>query len=306
MNYIIRPILPRIQAKVIIDKAEYEEITDARKLVWDILLVKELFSYIVRNFLILENKIQEIEIEAKDNPDKFREQCINGSFRLENSHICNLLMMNLLTTCNSYLDSFNYKGQNRSRELFIGEDDIRSNLELIVNKYHNKDIIYTLFKKLRNYAQHHSSPITGSPTNINQAIKIGFTVDISKILKQLNQEELKKYLETELPNYYQEELGKYPKQLDIRPLNKEYILLLKNIHEEFKNKLDYEFHNSKNIIEQKVKYYCHDDSPSSAFEIYKQNEENGNLERRLDVSLNLFDNWERVIEKYSNLDFIDN
>lgn len=305
MNYIIRPILPRTQDVVIIDEAEYKEITDARKLVWDILLVKEFFSYIVRNFQLLENKIHEIEIEAKDNPDKFREQCINGSLRLENSHICNLLMMNLLTTCNSYLDSFYYGGQNSSRELFIGEDDIRSNLKSIVNKYYKKDIVYTLFKELRNYAQHHSSPITGSPININQVIKIGFTVDISKILKQLNQEELKQYLETESPNYSQEELEKYPKQLDIRLLTKEYILLLKNIHEEFNNKLDSEFQNSKNIIDRKVKYYCHDDSPDSAFEIYKQNEENANLQR-LDVSLSLFNDWEKVIRKYSNLDFICN
>lgn len=40
MKYIIRPILPRIRDVVIIDEAEYKEITDARKLVWDILLVK--------------------------------------------------------------------------------------------------------------------------------------------------------------------------------------------------------------------------------------------------------------------------
>ncbi len=31
----------------------------------------------------------------------------------------------------------------------------------------------------------------------------------------------------------------------------------------------------------------------------------GNLEK-LDVSLNIFDNWEKVIKKYSNLDLIDN
>lgn len=292
MNYIIRPFLPKIQDVVTIDEAEYKEITDARKLVWDVLLVKEFFSYIVRNFLQLENKIQEIE----------RQQYINASSHLENSHICNLLMMNLLTTCNSYLDSFYYGGQNKNRELFIEKNDIRSNLESIANKYYKEDIVYTLFKELRNYAQHHDSPIKGCPTNKNpnQAIKIGFSIDVSKILKQSNQEKLRKYLENNYVVYPQEEFKEYPKCLNIRHLTKEYILLLKNIHEEFNNKLDYEFQNSKNIIGQKVKYYCHDDSPSSAFEIYKQNEENGNLER-LDVSLSLFQSWGEVIEKYSNL-----
>ncbi|MEM8830009.1 MAG: hypothetical protein AAGE96_11715 [Cyanobacteria bacterium P01_G01_bin.19] len=301
MNYIIHPILPRSRDAVIIDEAEYKEITDAQKLVWDILLVKEFFSYIVRNFLLLENKIQEIESKDKDNPDEFKEQCRNGYFHLENSHISNLLVMNLLTTCNSYLDSFYYGGRNKNKELFIGKDDIRSKLKLIVDQYYQKDIVYTLFKELRNYAQHHDNPIKGCPTNISQAIKIGFTIDVSKILKQANQENLRKYLKTESPNYSQKELEGYPKKLDIRHLTKEYIFILKNIHEEFNDKLDSEFKNSKNIIAHKVKYYCHNDSPSSAFEIYKQNEENGNLER-LDISLSLFDDWEEVIEKYSNLD----
>ena len=81
-------------------------------------------------------------------------------------------------------------------------------------------------------------------------------------------------------------------------------MLLKNIHEEFNNKLDSEFQNSKNIIDQKVQYYCYDDSPDSAVEIYKQSEENGKYER-LDVSLSLFNSWEEVIDKYSSLDLIN-
>ncbi len=157
MNYIIQPILPRKQKQhvVIIDETEYKEIIDARKLVWDILLVKEFFSYIVRNFLILESEIQKIEVEAKNNPDKFTEECKNGSFHLENVHIFNLLVMNLLTTCRSYLDLFDYQGKNKKRELFLEEEEIRAKLKQIKEKYHNQCIICSLFWELRNYAQHH-------------------------------------------------------------------------------------------------------------------------------------------------------
>ena len=317
MNYIIRPVLPQIQDPVAIDEAEYKEITDARKLVWDILLVKEFFSYIVRNFLLLESEVNKIEIEAKADFDKFREQCRNGSFHLENTHVFNLLVMSLLTTCRSYLDLFDYQGKNKKRELFSEEEEIRATLKQIKEKHHNQCVICSLFWELRNYAQHHSQPITGSPTNINSSgVKIGFTINAEKVFgqliaKQIKQtgkssilRELKIYLK-EKYNYSEIELNKYPEYLNIRRSIKEYIAILEKLNQEVNEELNSRFQEAKTILSQKVKCYCQDNSTEPAFEIYKQNEENGNLER-LDISLNLFDSWEKVIEKYSSLDLIDN
>lgn len=304
VKYVIRPILPKIKNRERINEAEYQEITNARKLAWDILLVKEFFSYVVRNFSQLESEIQRIETKAKNNSNDVMEQFKNGSFRLENTHIFNLLVMNLLTTCRSYLELFDYQGKNKKREIFSGEDDIRNILENIKNKHHDRNTMCSFFWKLRNYAQHHSSPITGSPTAINnQVTKIGFTIDVNKILKQLDErQELKTYLETKLSNYSQQELQKYPKQLNIRSLIKEYIVVMKNIHDEFNKKLDSRFQNVKNILGQKVEYYCQDNSPESAFEIYyKLKKESQEWEERFDVSLQLFNDWEKTIEKYSQL-----
>ncbi len=315
MIYIIRPVLPEILEPQEIEEAEYRKIINARKLAWDILLVKEFFSYIIRNFLILESEVNKIEIEAKADFDKFREQRRNGSFHLENTHIFNLLVMNLLTTCRSYLDLFDYQGKNKERELFLEEDEIRTTLKQIKEKYHNQCIVCSLFWELRNYAQHHSKPITGSPTNINSGkVKIGFTVNAEKVFEQLIAKQIKKtekssilqdlktYLQ-EQSNYYSErELQKYPKYLNIRQLIKEYIVLLEKVNQEVNEKLNSRFQETKTTLSQKIEYCCHDSSPEAAFEIYKQNQENENLER-LDISLSLFNNWDKVIEKYSNLDF---
>ncbi|OKH23536.1 hypothetical protein NIES593_09950 [Hydrococcus rivularis NIES-593] len=317
MSYIIRPVLPEIREPQEIDEAEYRKIINARKLAWDILLVKEFFSYIVRNFLILESEINKIEIEAKADFDKFREQCRNGSFHLENTHIFNLLVMNLLTTCRSYLDLFDYQEKNKERELFLEEEEIRKTLKQIKEKYHDRYIVCSLFWELRNYAQHHSHPITGSPTNINTTeVKIEFTVNAEKVFEQLIAKQIKRtgkssilqdlkiYLQEQLNYYPERELQKYPKYLNIRQLIKEYIVLLEKVNQEVNEKLNSRFQEAKTTLSQKVEYYCHGSSPESAFEIYKQNQENGNLER-LDVSLNLFNNWDKVIKKYSGLDFIN-
>ncbi|WP_144054348.1 hypothetical protein [Pleurocapsa sp. PCC 7319] len=307
MKYVIRPILPKVGNPVRINEAEYQEITNARKLAWDILLVKEFFSYVVRNFSQLESESKRIETKAKNNSNDFREQWENGSFRLENTHIFNLLVMNLLTTCRSYLDLFDYQGKNKQRELFSGEDDIRKILENIKNEHHDQNTMCNFFWKLRNYTQHHSSPITGSPTSINNpVIKIGFTTDVNKILKLSDErQELKTYLENKLSNYSQQELQKYPKKLNIRLLIKEYIIVMKNIHDEFNQKLDSKFQIVKNILDHKVEYYCQDNSPESAFEIYKSNKESQEWEERFDVSLQLFNDWEKTIEKYSQINPIN-
>ena len=50
MKYVIKPVIPKTKEPQEINEAEYKEIINARKLAWDILLIKELFSYVVRNY----------------------------------------------------------------------------------------------------------------------------------------------------------------------------------------------------------------------------------------------------------------
>ncbi|MCC0178401.1 hypothetical protein I4641_15590 [Waterburya agarophytonicola K14] len=108
MKYLIRPVLPTGEEFQEIVEDEYKKITQARKLAWDILLVKEHFSYIVRNFSLLENKIKKIETKAnkdlKSDSEGFYKKYSNGDFSRENTHILNLLVINLLTTCRTYLE----------------------------------------------------------------------------------------------------------------------------------------------------------------------------------------------------------
>lgn len=324
MKYLIRPVLPKCKELQEIDEAEYKEITQAIKLAWDILLVKEHFSYVARNFALLENEIKKIEIKAnknlKDDLKEFWEKSSNGDFHRENAHIFNLLVTNLLTTCRTYLELFDYKGQNRQRKAFFEEEEIRQALKQIKEKYHRQDdILCIFFWTLRNYAQHHARPISRSPSNINgQGVKINLTIDAEKVFstlteKRLNQLEvlgisnptncLRVYIEENLPNI---QLSKYPKTLPIRLLVKEYILLLRKINDEFNQELNLSFQEAKDIVTQKVKFYCQDDSPGSAFEVYKQNKDNEKLEKLFDICLKLIIDWEEIIKKYSNLDFIDN
>ena len=315
MQYIVRPVIPQIKDPLKISEAEYQEITNARKSAWDILVVKEFFSYAVRNFYRLESEIQKIEIEANHNRDKFLEQ----SFARENTHIFNLLVMNLLTTCRSYLELFMYQSKHdKAKEIFLTKNEIRSILKNIKNEHHDNNIVCMFFWALRNYAQHHSRPITGNPRSIDSGkIRIGLTVNAEKVFKILTKKQLQKlntsnaiqelrtYIEQNLQDFDQKELQNYPEKINISLLLKDYLILINKIHDEFKKELYSTFQRTKTVLNQKVEYYCQDNSPGSAFEIYKQNEKSQKLEERFDVCLQLINNWEQTIEKYSNLELLD-
>ena len=314
MKYIIRPVLPTSRQIQEIDETKYTEITNARKLAWDILLIKELFSYVVGNFLQLEGEIKKIESEAKKHSNTFQKRVRSGSFRLDNSYAFNLLTFNLLSTCRTYIELFDYRGQNEKREAFNHQQNIHDILENIKAEYHDKNFICMFFWVLGNYAQHHSSPIIGSPLNISDTIiKIGFSVDASRILSRLTEAQRKKldisdsihnfriYLEENFNYYNQQELQNYPKQLNIRPIIEEYILLIEKIQDKATEKLDTELIKAKEILTKNVKCYCQNDSPESAFEIFIQNDETQELEEHFDISLKLINQWEETIKKYSYL-----
>jgi hypothetical protein len=329
MSYFIRPLLPKVGELQEIDEAEYKKIIQARKLAWDILLVKEHFSYIARNFVLLENEIKKIETEAnkdlKDDLEEFGIKLSTGNFKRENIHILNLLVINLLTTCRTYLDLFDYQGQNEQREAFSEEEEIRRSLERIKEQYHRQDdILCIFFWTLRNYAQHHAQPVTGSPSNINgQGVKIDLSIDAEKVFSTLTEKKLGKLKELNISdpinnlkayiekNIQHLQLSEYPKKLYIRVLINKYIALLKQVNDEFNKEFSPKLRDSKSIISQKIKDYCHNNSPEnnsskSAFKLYIKSKESENSEKCFDISLESINQWEEIIEKYSNLDFIDN
>lgn len=326
MNYFIRPILPKVGEVQEIEEEEYKKIIKAQKLAWDILLVKEHFSYVSRNFTLLENEIKKIETEAnkdlKDDLEGFGRKFLKGDFKRENIHILNLLVINLLTTCRTYLDLFDYQGQNEQREVFSEEEEIRQSLKKIKEQYCKQDdILCIFFWTLRNYAQHHARPVTGSPSHINnQGLKIDLSIDAEKVFSTLTEKKLRKlnisdpinnlkaYIERNVQNL---QLSEYPQKLYIGVLINKYVALLKQVNDEFNKEFSPKLVHSKSIISQKIKDHCHNNSlgnnsSKSVFKLYIKNEESENSEKCFDISLESINQWEEIIEKYSNLDFIDN
>jgi hypothetical protein len=263
MKYFIRPVLPKVGELQEIDEIEYKEINKARKLAWDILLVKEHFSYVARNFALLENEIKKIETEAnkdlKDDLEEFGRKFIKGDFKRENIHILNLLVINLLTTCRTYLDLFDYQGQNEQREAFSEEEEIRRSLKKIKEQYYRQDdILCIFFWTLRNYAQHHARPVTGSPSHTNsQGLKIDLSIDAEKVFSTLAEKKLRKLKELNISNpinnlkaYIERnvqnlQLLEYPQKLYIRVLINKYVALLKQVNDEFNKEFSPKLRDSK-------------------------------------------------------------
>lgn len=318
MNYIVKPLLPKKKKEIEITENNFLEITDALKLAWDIVSVKELFSYVVRNYCLLEDEIKRIEDNDKNDPDNCDQKISAGSFSRENTHTFNLLLSNLLSACRSYLEIYDYQRKNEHRSIFINKNDIRKQLEQAKTDYHDQDFLCIFFWALRNYAQHDSSPITGSPFGRDYGIlSIDYSINPKEILKKITQEQLKKaeisnvdeafedYLKQKQNCLSAQELSNYPYKLNLRQLTKDYIILLNTLQEKTNNFLSPKLKEAKEILTKNVEYYCKNSSPNSGFQICKIGKAKDDLNECFDVQVRLINQWEETIKQYGNIHIND-
>ena len=97
-----------------------------------------------------------------------------------------------------------------------------------------------------------------------------------------------------------ETLNNFPHKLNIRPLIREYISLLAEIHEEFRKQLALPFQQSETLLRDKIECYYQNNNLESCFEIFKKDEA-GNVIERFDIFLRPIERREKLLQKYSNL-----
>lgn len=100
-----------------------------------------------------------------------------------------------------------------------------------------------------------------------------------------------------------EKLNNFPHKLNIRPLIREYISLLAEIHEEFRKQLALSFQQSETLLRNKIEYYCGNKKSESCFEILKQDEA-GNVIERFDIFLRPIERRAKMVQEYSHLSAI--
>lgn len=308
MKFAINPLIGSTSQLQNIDEEEYQQIINARKRVFDILFFEEKFAYIIDNFYELEN-----EAFKKTLP-------IRGSFEsvskiVDDTHIFNRRIMNLLTTSRSYL----YQASSDLKYIVVGKDNLGQKFKEKSEQLREESFIYYFFWEFRNYVQHHSVPLMGNSRRINKidqenlvtGIKrrvcehtLEFTINVGEL--QADPEFFKYARKTNVSlekKSHLEKLNNFPHKLNIRPLIREYISLLAEIHEEFRKQLALSFQQSETLLRNKIEYYCGNKKSESCFEILKQDEA-GNVIERFDIFLRPIERRAKMVQEYSHLSAI--
>ena len=97
MKFAINPRIGSTSQLQNIEEDEYQQIINARKRVFNILFFEEKFAYVIDNFYELENEALNKTLQKIDSFEHF-------SKIVDDTHIFNRRIMNLLTTSRSYLD----------------------------------------------------------------------------------------------------------------------------------------------------------------------------------------------------------
>ena len=308
MKFAINPLIGSTSQLQNIDEDEYQKIINARKCVLDILFFEAKFAYIIDNFYELET-----EALKKTLP-------ILGSFEsvsqiVDDTHIFNRRIMNLLTTSRSYLD----QASSDLKDIIVNNDNLGQKFNKKSEQLREESFIYYFFWEFRNYIQHHSVPLSGNS-------RIGNTIDQENIVTGIKRRVYERTLEFTInvkelqddPEFFKyarkpkassekkshlEKLNNFTDKLNIRPLIREYVSLLAEIHEEFRKQLALPFQQSETLLRDKIEYYCQNKNPESCFEICKKDEA-GNLIERFDIFLRPIERREKMLQKYSKLDAI--
>ena len=297
MEFVIKPLTVSVSKSQKIDEDEYQKITAARKRVFDILFFEEKFAYVIDNYY-------ELEIEAlKKTVPIFGSQQYASTI-VDDTHIFNRRIMNLLTTCRSYLD----QASSDLKDIFVEESNLGKKFTEKSQQLRQESFIYYFFWEFRNYVQHHSVPLTGNRKTINkidqEIISTGIKRTVCEHTREftINIKELQadpKFFKNAKPSF-KEKLQNYPDKLNIRPLIREYISVFAEINEEFRKQANIPFQQSASLLKQKIEHYCQDNSSQSCFEILKK-DESGNLVERFDIFLRPIERREKIIQRYSNL-----
>ena len=303
MKFIIKPLIGNTDNLQEIDEPEYQQIITHRERLFDILLFEEKFAYIINNFYELETEALKVTVPILSSYESV-------STIVNDTHVFNRRIMNLLTTCRSYLDQI----PSNLESISDIETNIKQQFEDKKKQYIKQSFTYYFFWQLRNYAQHRDIPLKGNKRKISKIDQKYLSTDIERRVVEhtlefnIDVKELlidPKFFGNVPCSSFKQKLQESPKNLNIRPLIREYVSILAKIHEEFRQKLNIPFKQSENLIKEKIKYYCQQESSDSCFEILKKDEQ-GDIIERFDIFLRPVERRENMIRKYCHLDAIAN
>ena len=223
MLYKLSRLVLGSSAYVEISRQQFGEIVLAKECLIEALYIEEKFGLIVDNYLEFE-----VDLLKGAARSMVRFKANYEEFQLDRTRV-NRRLVNLLTTCKSYVDQSKFHLTN----MFGRQSDVSSKFGMDLKT--ETGVAFRVMSEVRNYAQHRGFPIhsvssSAKWTGVEDSAKLPFSmvplIDLSELKEDPS-------FDRQLLNLLPSKDGK----TDVRPLIRDYLASLGGIHEKLRGRL---------------------------------------------------------------------
>jgi hypothetical protein len=149
MRYGITTLVLGSPGLIEISNQDYENIKQARRILFEALYLEEKFDLLTENYIEYETDLLALSTRYMI----FRDQ--NYSWFRREQNLISRRVINLLTACRMYLD----QSEHHLHNIYNGDSPKLTDLEVEKSFQYDGHLGYRVMEALRNYVQHRGSPI---------------------------------------------------------------------------------------------------------------------------------------------------
>lgn len=232
-----------------ISKKRYHEIEKAKYSLIQGLNIEEKFDVLIENYQELESDLFETAVQYMVSGHRDYRW-----FQQENNKI-NRRLINLLSACRMYIDHIPHHLNN----IFGKDSNEKSKFNELASKHYDSKLGYRVLEVIRNYVQHRGFPIHSITYHMKREEnesdkKIKYALTPYLKLSSLEEDEgFKSKILGELKDKYEE-------KVDLKPLVRQYIGSLGEIHKELRKMLENDLYDFEKVIDESIEDFLNSDS----------------------------------------------
>lgn len=269
---------------------DFDHLIAARRSLYEILYIEETFLFLVENYRDLESDALSYTLRSATFPKE------SWSEMVSNIHLFNRRLINLLTTCRMYVDHT----PQRLGAIFPNNAKPKSDFKSLLSSRYDSSFSFRLLEALRNYVQHNDLPLSGlcvghqriEETDVRPGSLCTLMFNIARDCI-LDGRRFKASVA--------DELRSMPDNIDVRPLIREYVGLLSEVHQELRKTLDEPLDEAVRVVDAAVTSYAEgqEQSPNALYAVEQDSEGTVIAKHYLDCSPAKRRN--EIVERYSHL-----
>lgn len=219
MSFVLTSTVVGCKVFVEISEEQYQAISAAKNCLFEALYLEQKLDTVIENYLEFE-----MELLASSTRDMIHRDLHYSRSQQEGNRI-NRRVVNLLSACRLYLDH----SLHHLSCIYDAKTDPVEAIKKVISKEYDSNFGYRVMEAVRNYVQHRGFPVHKRRYHAKRIEKEDKAQFLFTLTPFINVQELREDRKFKKPVL--NELEKIGKEIDIKPLVREYVAGIGNVHE---------------------------------------------------------------------------